>query len=111
MTASGKMCRTCLFDSERWKPLSNARAPEKPSAYQQEDAWAVVQKAADYDQSMRHITLGKPAFDETSKRKAAASTDLTLIENGVFVEAVLRLLQKRLMAEAFTRSWVFGALP
>jgi helicase len=96
------MCRTCLFDSERWKPLSNARAPEKPSAYQQEDAWAVVQKAADYDQSMRHITLGKPAFDETSKRKAAASTDLTLIENGVFVEAVLRLLQKSLTPEEFT---------
>src|ERR1039457_1801742 len=95
MTASGKMCRTCLFDSERWKPLSNARAPEKPSAYQQEDAWAVVQKAADYDQSMRHITLGKPAFDETSKRKAAASTDLTLIENRGFVRTVFCLLPKR----------------
>jgi hypothetical protein len=56
----------------------------------------VVQKAADYDQSMRRITPGKPALDEASKRKSAASTDLPLIENGVFVEAVLRLLQKSL---------------
>ena len=69
-------------------------ATKNPALINKKDAWAVIQKATDFDQKMRRITLGKPAFDETSKRKAAASTDLTLIENGVFVEAVLRLLQK-----------------
>jgi helicase len=80
-------------------------ATKNPALINKEDAWAVVQKAADYDQSMRRITVGKPAFDETSKRKAAASTDLTLIENGVFVEAVLRLLQKSLTPEEFM-AWI-----
>lgn len=42
-------------------------ATKNPALINKEDAWAVVQKAADYDQSMRRITLGKPAFDETSK--------------------------------------------
>ena len=37
--------------------------------------------------------------------KAAASTDLTLIKNGVFVEAVLRLLQKSLTPEEFM-AWI-----
>jgi helicase len=66
---------------------------------------AIIQKAADFDRKMRRITLGKPAFDETSKRKAAASTDLTLIENGVFVEAVLRFLQKTVSPEEFM-TWI-----
>jgi hypothetical protein len=66
---------------------------------------AVIQKGTDFDPKMRRITLGKPAFDETSKRKAAASSDLTLIENGVFVEAVLRLLQKTLSPEEFM-AWI-----
>src|SRR5262249_47040669 len=76
-------------------------ATKNPALINKEDAWAVVQKATDFDQKMRRVTLGKPAFDETSKKKAAASTDLTLIENGVFVEAVLRLLQKTLSPEEF----------
>ena len=62
-------------------------------------------EAADYDQRIRRITLGKPAFDETSKKKAAVASDLTLIENGVFVEAVLRLLQKTLSPEQFM-AWI-----
>ncbi len=41
-------------------------ATKNPALITKEDAWAVV-KAADYDQSMRRITLGKPAFDESSK--------------------------------------------
>jgi helicase len=80
-------------------------ATKNPALINKEDAWAVIQKATDFDQKMRRITLGKPAFDETSKRKAAASTDLTLIENGVFVEAVLRLLQKTLSPEEFM-AWI-----
>ena len=78
---------------------------KNPTLINKEDAWAVIQKATDFDPKMRRITLGKPAFDETSKRKAAASTDLTLIENGVFVEAVLRLLQKTLSPEEFM-AWI-----
>lgn len=80
-------------------------ATKNPALINKEDAWAVIQKATDFDPKMRRITLGKPAFDETSKRKAAASTDLTLIENGVFVEAVLRLLQKTLSPEEFM-AWI-----
>jgi len=80
-------------------------ATKNPALINKEDAWAVIQKATDFDQKMRRITLGKPAFDETSKRKAAASTDLTLIENGVFVEAVLRLLQETLLPEEFM-AWI-----
>ena len=80
-------------------------ATKNPALINKEDAWAVIQKATDFDQKMRRITIGKPAFDETSKRKAAASTDLTLIENGVFVEAVLRLLQKTLSPEKFM-AWI-----
>jgi helicase len=80
-------------------------ATKNPALINKEDAWAVIQKATDFDRKMRRITLGKPAFDETSKRKAAASTDLTLIENGVFVEAVLRLLQKTLSPEEFM-AWI-----
>lgn len=80
-------------------------ATKNPALINKEDAWAVIQKATDFSPSMKRITLGKPAFDETSKRKAAASADLTLVENGVFVEAVLRLLQKSLSAEEFM-AWV-----
>jgi helicase len=80
-------------------------ATKNPALINKEDAWAVIQKATDFDQKMRRITLGKPAFDETSKRKAAASPDLTLVENGVFVEAVLRLLQKTLSPEEFM-AWI-----
>jgi helicase len=47
-------------------------AIKNPALINKEDAWAVMQKAADYDQKIRRITLGKPAFDETSKKKAAA---------------------------------------
>jgi helicase len=80
-------------------------ATKNPALINKEDAWAVIQKAADYDQKIRRITLGKPAFDETSKKKAAAAANLTLIENGVFVEAVLRILQETLSPEEFM-NWI-----
>lgn len=80
-------------------------ATKNPALINKEDAWAVIQKATDFSPMMKRITLGKPAFDETSKRKAASSADLTLVENGVFVEAVLRLLQQSLSAEEFM-AWI-----
>ncbi|WP_266254859.1 MULTISPECIES: DEAD/DEAH box helicase [Paraburkholderia] len=64
---------------------------KSPALIKKEEAWAVIQKAADFDPAMRRITLGKPAFDETSKKKAAASKDITLIEHSVLMEGLLRV--------------------
>ena len=66
-----------------------------------EDAWAVIQKSADFNPSYRRITLGKPHFDETCKKKVAGACDITLIEHTVFIEAVLRVLLGTVTAEAF----------
>lgn len=64
---------------------------KSPPLIKKEEAWAVIQKAADFDSTMRRVTLGKPAFDETTKKKAAASKDITLIEHSVFMEGLLRV--------------------
>jgi helicase len=64
---------------------------KSPPLIKKEEAWAVMQKAADFNPTMRRVTLGKPAFDETSKSKAAASHDITLIEHAIFIEGVLRV--------------------
>ena len=54
---------------------------------------------------MRRVTLGKPAFDETSKKKAAASKDITLVEHSVFMEGLLRVHGGTLTAAEFL-SWL-----
>lgn len=64
---------------------------KSPALIKKEEAWAVLQKGADFAPPMRRVTLGKPAFDETSKKKAAGSQDITLIEHGVFMEGLLRV--------------------
>lgn len=64
---------------------------KSPPLIKKEEAWAVLQKAADFDPNMKRVTLGKPLFDETSKKKAAASYDITLVEHGVFMEGLLRV--------------------
>lgn len=64
---------------------------KSPALIKKEEAWAVIQKAADFDTAMRRVTIGKPAFDETSKKKAAASQDITLVEHNVFMEGLLRV--------------------
>ncbi|MEX0774977.1 MAG: hypothetical protein WD042_04595 [Phycisphaeraceae bacterium] len=46
---------------------------KKPPLIGKDEAFAVLQKASDFDPKMRQITLGKPDFDEHSKIKAAAS--------------------------------------
>ena len=78
---------------------------KSPALIKKEEAWAVVQKAADFDAAMRRVTLGKPAFDETSKKKAAASKDITLVEHSVFVEGLLRVHGGTLTAADFM-SWL-----
>lgn len=72
-----------------------------PALIKKEEAWAVMQKAADFDRAMRRVTLGKPAFDETSKKKAAASQDITLVEHSVFMEGLLRVHGGTLSAADF----------
>lgn len=62
-----------------------------PPLIKKEEAWAVIQKGSDFDPAMRRVTLGKPAFDELSKKKAAASQDITLVEHSVFMEGLLRV--------------------
>ena len=66
-----------------------------------EEAFAVLQKATDYGREMARVTLGKPHFDETSKSKAAASHELTLVEHAIFVEAILRVLAGEIEPTAF----------
>lgn len=72
-----------------------------PQVIKKEEAWAVLQKAADFDAAMRRITLGKPGFDETSMKKAASASDITLIVHGAFMEALLRVHSGSLTPEAF----------
>lgn len=74
---------------------------KSPPLIKKEEAWAVIQKAADFDPAMRRVTLGKPAFDETSKKKAAASKDITLVEHSVFMEGLLRVHGGTLSAPDF----------
>ncbi len=78
---------------------------KSPALIKKEEAWAVIQKAADFDPAMRRVTLGKPAFDETSKKKAAASTDITLVEHSVFMEGLLRVHSGTLSAADFV-TWL-----
>lgn len=78
---------------------------KSPPLIKKEEAWAILQKAADFDQGMRRVTLGKPQFDETSKKKAAASQDVTLVEHTVFVEGLLRVHAGTLSPRDFL-NWV-----
>ena len=64
-------------------------------------AFAVVQKALDFDPRMKRVTLGKPDFDEHSKKKAAASPSITLVRHRVFMEGLMRVLTGRLTASDF----------
>ncbi len=66
-------------------------ATKKPPLVSKEDAWAVLQKAGHYDKNIPRITLGKPGFDETSKKKAAAASDISLVEHSAFMEGLLRV--------------------
>jgi len=80
-------------------------AIKKPALINKEDAWAVIQKSADFATHARRVTLGKPEFDETSKVKSANAVDITLVENGVFIEAVLRIHAKQ-MTPADLMKWL-----
>jgi len=74
---------------------------KSPPLINKGDAWAVLQKAADFDASMRRVTLGKPSFDETCKKKVMAANDISLVEHSVFIEGVLRLHAGTITAHEF----------
>lgn len=64
---------------------------KRPALIKKEEAFAILQKASDFDKAMHRVTLGKPAFDEHSKIKAQASPDISLAEHAVFMEGILRV--------------------
>ena len=74
---------------------------KKPPLITKDEAFAVLQKADDYESGMKRVTLGKPDFDEHSKKKAAVSQSITLVRHGVFMEGLMRVLTGRLMASDF----------
>ena len=74
---------------------------KKPPLIKKEEAFAVLQKAVDFDKQIRRVTLGKPGFDEHSKKKCQAAEDITLIEHDVFMEGMLRVLANKVSPEAF----------
>lgn len=76
-------------------------ATKKPPLIKKEDAFAVLQKAVDFDNSFRRVTLGKPAFDEHSKKKVQAASDISLIEHTVFMEGALRVLAGAVSPQEF----------
>ena len=76
-------------------------ATKKPPLINKEDAWAVLQKSADYDPAMHRVTLGKPGFDEHSKKKVLSAKDIGLVENSIFIEGALRLLSGAISTQQF----------
>lgn len=80
-------------------------ATKKPPLIAKEEAFAILQKAADYKLQMIRVSLGKPDFDEHSKRKATASPSITLVRHGVFMEGLMRVLTGRLSSADFV-SWL-----
>ena len=74
---------------------------KQPPLVKKEEAFAVLQKAVDFDEKMHRVTLGKPAFDEHSKKKVQAATNLSLAEHSMFIEGVLRVLTGSVSPEAF----------
>jgi helicase len=78
---------------------------KRPPLVAKEEAFAVLQKASDFDQEMKRVTLGKPDFDESSKKKAAASPSIALLRHDVFMEGLMRVLTGRLSAADFV-AWL-----
>jgi helicase len=72
-----------------------------PPLIKKEEAFAVLQKAYDYDLAMHRVTLGKPSFDEHSKTKAQAATTLSLVEHDAFMEGLPRVHAKEITPASF----------
>ncbi len=74
---------------------------KKPPLIKKEEAFAVLQKAIDYDKNIHRVTLGKPKFDEHSKKKVQGASDVSIVEHDIFVEGILRLHAKQISPEEF----------
>jgi len=81
-------CKTCI---------------KQPALIKKEEAFAVLQKGSDFESKIRRVTLGKPMFDEHSKLKAQASSDISLVEHPVFIEGILRLHTGSITATDFLK--------
>lgn len=74
---------------------------KNPPLIKKEEAFAVLQKSVDFDDSIRRVTLGKPRFDEHSKQKVQSAKDVTLLEHDFFVEGLLRVYAEDISAHDF----------
>lgn len=78
---------------------------KNPPLIKKEDAFAVLQKAVDFDPKMARVTLGKPAFDEHSKKKAQGAVGVSLVEHDPFIEGLLRVHAHEISAATFLQ-WI-----
>lgn len=78
---------------------------KRPPVLAKEASFAILQKAVGYDKNMHRLTLGKPRFDEHSRKKAQGAFDVTLVEHEIFMEGVLRVLAKETTPAQFV-AWL-----
>lgn len=74
---------------------------KKPPLIKKEEAFAVMQKAIGYDSAMHRVTLGKPGFDEHSKKKVQSAADVALVSHDIFMEGILRVHAKQVSPQEF----------
>lgn len=74
---------------------------KNPPLIKKDEAFAVLQKSMDFDRTIHRLTLGKPGFDEHSKKKVQSARDVTLLEHEVFMEGLLRDFAGKISAHQF----------
>jgi helicase len=74
---------------------------KNPPLIKKDEAFAVMQKAIGYDAAMHRVTLGKPGFDEHSKKKVQTATDIALVSHDLFMEGLLRIHAKQITPQDF----------
>lgn len=99
---SGKMQNASdifLTFAERAAFIECKTTTRKIALIKKEEAFAVLQKSADVEQSVKRICLGKPQFDESAKIKAQSSQQITLTTNSTLIEGCLRCLSGEVSCE------------
>ena len=74
---------------------------KNPPLIKKEEAFAVIQKAIGYEPAMHRMTLGKPGFDEHSKKKVLAATEVALVSHDIFIEGLLRVHAREVTPKEF----------
>ena len=91
---------------ERSVLIEMKTSSKRSGLIKKDEAFAVIQKAMNFDKEIKRATLGKPYFDELSKEKAVASVEeVTLVEHSCFMECVLRVLCGNISADDFM-DWI-----